>query len=419
MSVQAIPSYYYGVNSTASIPQKAGVVNLQHASNSCGRGHIDVNAPNFMGLEKDTVEISADEKIKKNSKSEKSGMSTGAKWGIGLGLTALGCIGARFGLQKLAQRGFKNIQVTNFTEKVIFKKAETKEEALKFIKETLKISNVDEKFTLEELNYINRSLTDVINAQKGKCALPKSITAMDKEMEKIAGDDAAAATIVNVFSKQFGNLEINRSFFEAKRLDSLLKDCYFHKDGTQILKPEQLYKLGKDIYYKPVGEYSKLLEKYYSQPTNLCLEEKLKLLESYTTFQNNITNLKNGITIGEKGCKITSQHKTLQLLLQQDRIVHHEMGHLQELYMKENNITSNPFKYLINIYRNKLNVLPTKTHSEFIKDKKIQEIAGKVSEYAKTDEREFIAEVYSGLITGRNFSDDVISLYKKYGGPVL
>ena len=367
-------------------------------------------------LKQDTVQISAEKEIKTN---KKEGLSTGAKWAIGIGATALGCIGARFGLQKLAQRGFKNIQITNFTEKVIFKKAETKEEALKFMKETLKISNVDEKFTLEELNYINRSLTDVINAQKGKCALPKSITAMDKEMEKIAGDDAAAAINGAVFNKQFGNLEINRSFFETKRLDSLLKDCYFHKDGAQILKPEQIYKLGKDIYYKPVGEYSKLLEKYYSQPSNLCLEEKLKLLESYTTFQNNITNLKNGITIGEKGCNITSQGKILQILLQQDRIIYHEMGHLQDLLKMKNDITSKPLKYLINSIRDKLNILPTKGHSDFKKDKKIQEIAGKVSEYAKTNEREFIAEVYSGLVSGRSFSDDVLALYEKYCGPTL
>lgn len=38
MSVQAIPSYYYGVNSVASMPQKAGVVSLQQVSNPCGGG---------------------------------------------------------------------------------------------------------------------------------------------------------------------------------------------------------------------------------------------------------------------------------------------------------------------------------------------------------------------------------------------
>ena len=42
MSVQAIPSYYYGVNNTAPTPQKTGVVSARQASNPCGGGGIEV-----------------------------------------------------------------------------------------------------------------------------------------------------------------------------------------------------------------------------------------------------------------------------------------------------------------------------------------------------------------------------------------
>lgn len=46
-----------------------------------------------------------------------------------------------------------------------------------------------------------------------------------------------------------------------------------------------------------------------------------------------------------------------------------------------------------------------------------ENIAMKVSNYAKSDIREFVAEVYKGLRNGRQFSDDIMALYKKYQGP--
>ena len=48
-----------------------------------------------------------------------------------------------------------------------------------------------------------------------------------------------------------------------------------------------------------------------------------------------------------------------------------------------------------------------------------QKAIGKVSNYAKTGIGEFVAETYAGLVEGKKFSDDVIALYKKYGGPAL
>ena len=77
------------------------------------------------------------------------------------------------------------------------------------------------------------------------------------------------------------------------------------------------------------------------------------------------------------------------------------------------------FRYLL-IYVTDTSVdFPTKTHKEFINDKSIQEITGKVSPYSQTSSDEFIAEVYAGLVSGKKFSDDVMALYKKYGGPAL
>jgi SPP1 gp7 family putative phage head morphogenesis protein len=40
-----------------------------------------------------------------------------------------------------------------------------------------------------------------------------------------------------------------------------------------------------------------------------------------------------------------------------------------------------------------------------------------VSEYAKTGEPEFVAEVYAGLVAGRSYNQDVMKVYRKLGGP--
>lgn len=57
--------------------------------------------------------------------------------------------------------------------------------------------------------------------------------------------------------------------------------------------------------------------------------------------------------------------------------------------------------------------------NEFLNDKTIQKTTGKVSEYSKESPAEFVAEVFARRMQGKTFSDDIMALYKKYGGPVL
>ena len=49
----------------------------------------------------------------------------------------------------------------------------------------------------------------------------------------------------------------------------------------------------------------------------------------------------------------------------------------------------------------------------------IQNICSKVSRYAQQLPMEFVAEVFSGLVSGQKFDADVMSLYAKYKGPQL
>ena len=93
------------------------------------------------------------------------------------------------------------------------------------------------------------------------------------------------------------------------------------------------------------------------------------------------------------------------------------MGHLQDQYAKKDSHISRPFKTEFNWRRETFKLSPDKRNKEFKNNKASQETAGKVSNYSKTSIEEFIAETYAELISGQKLSDDIIALYKKYGGP--
>lgn len=49
----------------------------------------------------------------------------------------------------------------------------------------------------------------------------------------------------------------------------------------------------------------------------------------------------------------------------------------------------------------------------------VELIQGEVSRYGATKRTEFVAEVFAGKVAGRKFSDEVMKLYQKFGGPKL
>ena len=98
-------------------------------------------------------------------------MSTGAK----VGITALGILGSlvtacilisKHQTSKLTKLYNEKIQLQNLAEHIDFKEAKTVEEGIKFAKEVLKVGEVDSNFTLDAINYANRSITKVSNANK-------------------------------------------------------------------------------------------------------------------------------------------------------------------------------------------------------------------------------------------------------------
>ena len=109
----------------------------------------------------DTVEI--------NGKKE-TGMSSGTKWGISLGLVTLGTILAI----ALTRGKGASKEIKQLAEHLEFKEAKTMEEAKKFAKDNfgmkLEVNN-----NLTAANFFNKICTNVNNRFKGKAVLPEKI----------------------------------------------------------------------------------------------------------------------------------------------------------------------------------------------------------------------------------------------------
>ena len=147
----------------------------------------------------DTVEISSKNKTQKKDK-----ISTASKWAIGLGTTLAavvltGIAFAKHQSGKLTKLYNEKMQFVNLAEKIDFKEAKTVEEGVKFAKDVLKIGDVGEGFTLDAINYINKGLVDVSNANKGHLFMPKKI-------HYHAADNAnwSACVVKDIESKNFG-----------------------------------------------------------------------------------------------------------------------------------------------------------------------------------------------------------------------
>mgnify|MGYP007025928192 FL=1 len=121
----------------------------------------------------DTVEISGINSPKKS----KEKRSTAAKIGIaalGLigGFTAIGICGLKHQTNKLTKLYNEKMQLVNLAEHIDFKEAKTVEEGIKFAKDVLKIGEVEGNFTLDAINYANRGLVEISNANKGHLFMP-------------------------------------------------------------------------------------------------------------------------------------------------------------------------------------------------------------------------------------------------------
>lgn len=442
-------------------------------------GTISVPKPSEVSLkpslQKDSVEILGKKKKK---------LSKNAKRAIIIGSTiAVAVLALKFGPRIAAVHNVKKkLPIRNLPEKLDFTEAKTLEEARKYAIETLQIKDVDNNLSLEALNLINKGLTDVSNAQKGKVVMP---TALKLSSLK----DANAAVVSSLNTKDLGEMLLNDKLFSLDDFEKFAKDNLKMSDGRDVFyKNSQGKYCSRYVHNKFFKEnfddaMTKLLDKFYTNPELLTKSEKLTLkLTLSEVLSRETVNIsteqprillakfkdefkKRGVDynlsdfngksdadiikfIEEKispvvdgsgnyikiDCSINEQYRT----------IYHEMGHIQDINKNYGVITKKID--LLKLLKTKL--LPSTNHFakrtdeeikellktekgrkllqkeapltyEFITDKNIQDVASEVSSYATTGIGEFIAETYEHMISGKPISERVKSLYKKYNGPLV
>ena len=252
------------------------------------RGVTAVTAPQSVlvpQIPQDTVEISAEKTIKKEK-----GLSKGQKWAIGIGSALAGVIAAgvlicKHETGRLTKLYNEKMQLVNLAEKIDFKEAKTVDEGIKFAKEVLKIGEVGDGFTLEAINYANKGLVDVANANKGRLFMPKRLLFEELKENEIAH------VIRSINSERFGELAINKRFFDAKVLDEQLKELLFNKNGGQRFKFNKDGTTNIPIWFDtgmvPDKKCESLIKQFYENSAGMNTTDKRKLF--YTMNENNDT----------------------------------------------------------------------------------------------------------------------------------
>ena len=336
----------------------------------------------------DTVSFKATEHIQ--TKPKKEGLSTAAKWG--LGALALAGIGTAVYFATRGKVGAKQAQT--LAEHVEFKPAKTVEEAKKFAQEKMGVqyNGIND---IEIINFVNEWLTGVHNSSKLKdfTAYPKFIYPGDflRENElfgmvdRVFESNGQKGYMLSVNIK--GLKSIPNAIMNAKKNPS---------GALQLNNAGKLYLKGDKFNTPEINNLIAKLNNYNS--SSATLGESLELYHQI---------------LGLKSSTIGSDGKVILKKLSKYNLLNHELGHMKHY--------ANGFHAVdmdkIATYQKLGKPIP-KLVTEF-HNSELQQVIGKVSKYAKESPAEFVAETYAQLKDGVVFSDDVMALYKKYGGPAL
>lgn len=426
----------------------------------------NLTKPNFKADKENTIEV----------KQEK-GLSKEAKFATGV-ITALALAGgityailrrpgegkravdkAKEELGKDWKEAMEFFNIKQLPEHIEFKEAKTLDEALRYGKDVLGIEyRMGAKgWNVDSVNFINKGLTDISNAMKGRANLPErampSLTSADQ--------NKAMAEILNSGK----DLDVNGKFFQINGFDEMFSDLpkdskLFDKIGNdngnlveffnikssgnfdsliEKFKNDKLDYIEKWQFYNTLGAINDgTLNQIVSNPAKIfkvVAEKHPELNLNYNDFcsktlneqsielKNILQNLKkNGkaITININGCM--SPYKT----------IYHEMGHSQNFVTRYMSFNANDRK----VFKDKCSDFATKKeqwdrmrergeirswHSPILEffNPENQAIAKEVSNYAAKTPDEFIAETFVKKVQGFKVSDKVEALYKKYNGPEI
>lgn len=183
----------------------------------------------------------------------------------------------------------EKLVIRNLKEKIDFTEAKTVEDGIKFAKEVLGIKEVDKDITLDAINYANKGLVDVSNANKGKVFMPYALR-FNSPSQK---NEYLAAVEIDINSSEFGNMYINKHFFDVNYLDERLQKQLFADKKPLFSFSGDLKTINhvavwdKFIYAIPGKELIKLTDKYYKDASSLSVEEKRNLFYSLSYGKDN------------------------------------------------------------------------------------------------------------------------------------
>ena len=336
------------------------------------------------------------------------------------------------------------IKFNPLVEHIDFKEAKTLEEARIYTKEVLKIEHIDDAFSLDALNWVNRGLTDVSNAMQGKLKMPNSLIFQKLEKGTEAGIDG------NVFSDTFGRMCINPEVFNPKRFESELKNIMYH-GSDRTFKDGNFY-LYQVLKLKPTGKLQTLIDKYYNNSLtalekNVLYQymsilpnkaryylktnpmETLKILsKKYPKLSINIEELSKLNTAEQSSIlqkhlsRLAKEGNSLSIEVNGEispfRTIYHEMGHLQDTVINPIcDFRMNRSALERMIAEGKIKDFPSEYKNFY--NEETQRIAEEVSNYSKSNISEFIAEVFAENISGNKLSSKVENLYLGYNAPII
>lgn len=403
----------------------------------------------------DTVTISSknsQEENKKLTKNQKLGIASGALLGVAaLGLIIRGRLKA----------------VTKLAEHIDFAPASTMEEAREFARQHLKIKKFDVADDLDMANWVNEGLVNINNKYKGRAYIPDEVVAFSKE--ESAKRSSTLASMAAYQGKDFrlhSQLRVNLGYFDNAKnnIQKMLDDFGFKKvpldDGHSEVQMQILPFYNPDKLLDMMQISSKFMNNKATKMDIVALRQSLGDYYAYAHFLNNDplkllenvyaqkgaidllkTHMKPGSfkTIEELG-KMTNKEQVdyafdassaLSKKLAVDNMPYakildskrsvfntlfHEEGHL---FHKKNTILDYEDMHVIYGDKKDKPVKIGELAKEFLENQDEQFVASKVSFYAKRSPLEFVAEVYSRMLGGHKFDDDVMQLYKKYKGPAL
>jgi hypothetical protein len=381
---------------------------------------------------------------------KQKGISNKKKLGIAAGVVAVAGLvaGAIF------TKG-KTLSPANFAEHIEFSPAKTMEEAAAFAKKHLGIQNFNLGDDVEMANWVNKALTNINNRFKGKAQMPKNINFGEEIFAKhpdwAAFQDAKTETI-GVNKAYFDNMIdwLNKGLEKAKVSANKVKNgevCTSYDLVFSLLDEQNIDNHFIPWLNKNVQKYiQQTVRKYKADPKSISRFEADQVLSQIKDLAHSANRVafEPLAIIKEVANKFPDYFKTnfKDISFYENLSKNNQMEACMDILsnLGKNNIDYNPTSltngaslyqkiyhemgHLLHSVNSTLKdkesgVLSKKSIEKFMKNSDKLKTAEKVSEYAKTNPEEFVAETFSALCAGKKVPDDVMEMYKYYKGPMI